>query len=713
MINYRVENARSARRYLSNRIYGPRYSHFHKQSYGKQETQQFQYIASEDDYLPKTFKLAYRYNYGGYRKEYFNFKSSVSSVSETVNALMRQFQEYLDQMENQKKGATEGMDKWSSEGIVKTLNMKVDEREQVEGNLLFKVGGYKRLFTMSNHTIEALPRMIKEALDALRDGKSFRWTRFVNRYQIEMSYPTEMALPLVFSYDIPTVLSLDGTAKLTTQPEFSNGNKLRIPERVQADGDLKFLLSLKVQGRLGFYTPCDHEQYVSAYDKDTQVYLPIKHSINVDLNKNEIRTQFAFKNPEKNTKLAYYRSRPYVAHFDIVELKPAISKPDTQFVGPAPRNYYDTLYGKESAGMAFRVKYEGDEKYLDFRWLYDQITHAKNYASLVALWESQNVGMRKMSFEYVGEQSQNKQVKATFLYYNKTYDTPQKENVDIQQVFEAPKEAKERLEDFGKKASSGVINANVYGLHAHIHFEGGKSIEYDGTAVYSRSKVDDDSRALFYFGKGPEAGGFRFAASLKNHFPALNEMDPEKVLQSDISSTIQANVVFGNDYQTGTHLDGQLKMRRSNERMQYLRDSREYKQCEREMKEGNKQLYDCEQVTMYAMYPDSISTQWQYKNLSPRMYNFSANAYSWFRYFNYYNSHENFADGGNQKDGEVNANVEFYPDYSAVNVSLNTQKYGAFYDNIRVRMSNLYEENPLSYWSLLHSSKVHYYRRKY
>lgn len=625
---------------------------------------------------------------------------------------MYQFQEYLDQMEQQKKNALEGMNQWSSEGIVKTLNIKVNEREQAEGNLMFKIGGYKRFFTLDNHTIEALPKLLKEAQEALRDGKPFRLTRFISRYDIEMSYPMEMGLPYVYSYNVPTVLSLDGNVKLKAQPEVSNGEKLRMPDTVQTEGDLKFLLSLKVQGRLGFFTPYDHQQYVSGYEKNTQFYIPIKHNIDVDLNEKKIRAQLAFKNPEQNTHLVYYKSTPYVAHYDILELQPTISNPDTQIVGPPPRNYYNMVYGKDSIGMAFRFQYEGDNQYLDYRWLHDQIKHSKNYASLVALWESQNMGMRKLSLQYVGEQSQNKAVKTLFLYYNNTYDTPQTQNVDIEQVYQAPKDPKARLEDFGKKASAGVFNANVMGLHANINFEGAKPINYDGTVVFGSSQVDDTSRALFYWGRSLEANGFRFAASLKNSFPAFSDMNPEIMLESDISSTIQANVVFGNDFQSATHIDGQVKMRRSSERTEYLRNSREYAQCQKEMRKGNKQLYYCEQVTDSTKYPDSILTQWQYKNLAPRMYNFTAKAYSWFRYFNFYNSHENYVNGGNGKEGVINLDVDFHPDYSAVNVSLNTEKYRAHYENIRLEMADSYEEHPLSYWTLSQFSKFNYYRRK-
>lgn len=711
-LNFRIESAKAAEKFLSNRLYGPRYSQFHKEHYGKQETVQSDYIASPDSYLPKDFRFFYRYNYGGYSKQYLNFQSAVSSVSEMSNVLMRQFEEYLDQMEQQKKSALDSMKQWSSEGIVKTLNIKVDEREQVEGNLMFKLGGYDRFFTIDNHTIEALPKMLKEAEEALRDGKPFRLTRFNSRYEIEMSYPTEMALPFTFYYNVPTVLSLDGMVKLIAQPELSNGEKLRMPDTVRAEGDLRMLLSLKIQGRLGFLTPYDRQQYVSGYEKNTQLYLPIKHNINVDLNKKEIQAQLAFKNPEQNTKLVYYKSTPYVTHCDILQLQPAISNADTQVVGPTPKNYYDLVYGQESIGLAFRFKYEGDQKYLDSRWLHDQIRHAKNYASFPALWFSQKVAMGKMSIEYVAEQSQNKEMKAVFLYYNNTYETPQTQNVDIQQVYQPPKEAMERLEDFGRKASAGVINANVMGLHANINFEGGRPIEYDGTVVCSTSKVDVTSRALLYWGKASESGAFKIAASLKNDFPILNELDAEKILQSDISSTIQAKVVFGRDFQSATHIDGQVKMRRSDERTQYLRDSWEYQQCQMEMREGNKQLHECEKVTQNAKHLDSILTQWQYKNLDPRMYNFTAQTYSWFRYFNFYNSHENYVDGGNRQQGRVNVDVEFFPDYSAVNVSLNTEKYEAHYENIKLEMEHLYEEYPLTYWTLSHFPKLKSYRRK-
>lgn len=705
---FRIESAKSARRYLLNRNYGPRYSHFHKELYGKNEAELFQYIASRDGYLPKGFRLYYGYNYAGYHKKYFNLQTSVSSVSEVTKLLMMQFEEYLEEMDKQKKNADSSQ--WSSENIVEALKINVNEREQVEANLVFKLGGYKRFFAMDNHTINALPRMMKEVLNVLREGKPFGLVRFINRYKIEMSYPTEMAFPLLFSFNIPTVLGLAGTVKVNTQPELSNGDKLRLPEIIDSEGDLNFLLSLKVQAELGFLTPHDHHNYLSVYEKDTQLHLPFKHKIRFDLNNNEIRTQLAFRNPEKTTKLAYYRSRPYVAHFDILQLKPVLSSSDHQLVGLPPRNYYNMLYGKESVGMAFRFKYEGDDKFLDFRWLYDQIKRAKNYVSLVTLWEKQNVGMRKLCIEYVGEQSRNKEVMTSFMYYNNTYETPQMQNVDIQQVYEAPIEANARLVDFGKKASAGIINANVVGLQANIYFKGEQSINYDATAVYSSSKVDDTSRMLLYWSRNPEVNGYRMAASFKNHFPSLSELDPEKVLESDISSTISADFVFGHEYQSATHLDGQLKLRRSDKRTEYLKYSREYKECQKEMQLGNKQLYNCELITLSAKYPDSISMQWRYKNLDSKMYNSTAKAYSWFRYYNFYNSYENYA-VDQEKQDEVGVNVDFDPDYSAANVSVDTPSYRAFYENIRMEW-NSYEEWPLSYWTLSHLPWVNYFRRK-
>lgn len=699
---------------MINRKYGPQYSHSHKEVYGKQEQSILQYIGSPDSYLPKALRLSYRYNYAGYKKQYFNFQYAASSNDEIIRILLEQVKEYLDNRKKQEDNGLEGMNKWASEGVVKTLNITVEEREQAEANLIFKLGGFKRFFTLDNHTIESLPEVVREAQEKLRNGKPFRYTRFVNRYELEISYPTEMALPFVYSFDIPTVLSLDGSTKLSSQPEVSNGTVLRIPDKVQAEGDLHFLLSMKVQGRHGFFSPYDHEQYIAAYEKNSQLFLPVKYNMDVDVKDRQMQMQAGFQNPDRKTKLAYYRSTPYISHFDILKLTPAISNPSTKVIGPTPQSYVNTVYGKKSTGMAFRFEYAGDEKYLDFRWLYDQLHHTKSYSNLLSVWDVQGIGSRMMSLEYAGDESDKRHINAHFSYKSQKYDAPPTQDTDLKDLYNAPADPKQRLEEFAKKAAAGIPGANSYIMNANVHFEGsGKPNEYYATAGYASSNVESLSRALLYLGSGPEPGSYTFAAMSKNRFPKLSEMEPEKILEGDIASSIEAAAAFGRSYPDSTTVYGDIKMRRSNDRVEYLKKSHAYHHCQKDMQQGNKQLYACQEVVQQARYLDKISMKWKYQNMEPHAYNFTLNAYSWYRYFNFYHSNENYANGGHGKKDQVDMEIGFSPDYSAVNTSFAGAEYEARYENIRLNFMSSDEDIPVSYWLASPMSQIDYYRRKY
>lgn len=152
-------DARSAKPFLNGREYGHRYSHGTKKVTGRFEKETFQSIGSPDSYLPKAFRFAYRSEFAGYSKQYSSIQSAVSSVTGLYNAFVEQILEYVLYKEQQRRNHDESAKyKWSSGNIVRMLNIQVEQLEQPEGNLLIKIGGLKRMYTVDNKTLEALPK---------------------------------------------------------------------------------------------------------------------------------------------------------------------------------------------------------------------------------------------------------------------------------------------------------------------------------------------------------------------------------------------------------------------------------------------------------------------------------------------------------------------------------------------------------------------------
>lgn len=701
---------------MSNRHYGPQYSHNSKKSFGGGEKTTFQYVASQDDYVPKAFRLAYRSNFGGFSRQYFNIQSATSSVKDLVEVFKRQFKEYVHDMEEQQRKSSEDVNyKFSAENIVRMLNLQVEEREQAEGNLVFKLGGYKRFYTIDNHTLESLPYVIKEIEAMLRDDGSsaFKLTKYFNRDEIAISFPTEMALPFLYTFDVPTVLRFTGKASIRVHPEMSTGTQLVLPETVDSEGELQFLFSYKIQGQFGFIMPCDHQHYVAGYEKNGQLHLPIRHKFNVDIKKRLIQLQIGVQDPSIDRRLIYYYSKPYVANYDILELKPPISKQ----VGALPQINFKTEFGHKSTGMIFRFDYAGEDKFLDHHYLYEQIER-HNYAGIIALWEDQNMANREVSFYYAGNASPNNQFKLSVMCYTNYYhvkDNPNKQEMKDEALYDAPDLHEERVKVYSEQASIGVANAKVFVLDIDANFEGSKPVQYRSTAFYCRSKVDYISRAVLYMhkrSKNSKVENYRIFVHFENQIPFISGMDPEKALDSDSSYKSQIRFMFGEDYDSSVKINGELKLTKTDRRIKYLKESELHRQCQIEMQAGNKQLYACAKITKEAKYPDSISLQLVQEKQEHEAHNLMEAIYDWLHRHHFVGLEDDDNSSYNRKPGELIVQVDFSPDYNELNATIKTQEHGSrkhisFYDLKEP------EENPLNYWMTSLLPHLKYYSRKY
>lgn len=145
-------------------------------------------------------RMALRSNFGGFSRQHTSFQAATSSVKDLKDSLLQQFKEHLDKMEQQKAKSSEGESyRFSAENIIRMLDIDVEEKGQAEGSVLFKFGRYKRLLTVDNNTIEALPAVIKEIQEILKEGQRFHLTKFFNADQIAVSFPTAMGLPFLYT----------------------------------------------------------------------------------------------------------------------------------------------------------------------------------------------------------------------------------------------------------------------------------------------------------------------------------------------------------------------------------------------------------------------------------------------------------------------------------------------------------------------------------
>lgn len=73
-------------------------------------------------------------------------------------------------------------------------------------------------------------------------GQRFDFTKIYNQYSVILAVPTAMGLPFIYDLNTPTLLSIEGEAKLKFYPQPSIGrNNYKIPDAVNASAAVHFV----------------------------------------------------------------------------------------------------------------------------------------------------------------------------------------------------------------------------------------------------------------------------------------------------------------------------------------------------------------------------------------------------------------------------------------------------------------------------------------
>lgn len=518
-----------------------------------------------------------------------------------------------------------------------------------------------------------------------QEGKLIRYTKFVNRDEVALSFPTEMATPFIYTLDIPTVLSFQGRAFRSSQSEQEQSGEMSM----QGGMELQVVFSTKIQGQLGFITPFDHQQYSSGYERSIQVYAPLRVRGGVDLKRKVAHAEIQFLEPEqKDIRILHYSATPYIANYDILSMQPVISRPNTQIIYSKPQNTYNTQFG-ESTGMVFRVQYANEDKYMDYRWLYEQARHYNFHRAITASLDGKGTRYSKMAIDYVSYSSPSKKVNIRMkcLHDIKGEQNENSSGVDINQFEQVSGDYEKRCEQFSRKASLGIRSAMPWAMCADVSFEGQNKMYWQSTFARASSPVDEKCRTLFFFNKQCESSSckpYQIAVSAKSSTPLTNEIDLLSILNNDLTSTTQIEAAFGEKYTSGSKINAHIQMRRSESRKQYLQQDPLYRRCKSEMDEGNHQLPACANLTERARYFDKIECTMELHNIARNHKNATYKVYNALRSANYFNYDEDFVYEGQGNADNVKIEASYHPEESAANITLTHQTYRAIFKNMLV-----------------------------
>lgn len=521
---------------------------------------------------------------------------------------------------------------------------------------------------------------IQELEQQLRQGKPLHYTKFLNKREVTIAFPTETGLPFIYQHEMPVLVRIEGKRKMQAEPPISNGNTLQQPKQARAEYEAEIVVSAKSHNSLSFVTPNDHQQHSVGFDKAVQAYLPLKAKVGVDFEAQQLLAELQAIEPKKNTKVFQYSAEPYLARRDILDLKPNSECNDYEVVKDhdAVRSMQATV-GKQSTGMAFRVQAESEEPIANASaWLHEQLHRNDPIAALLSQAYDANLPYTRFNLTYQGQHCSTDKVRLYLAYSTKQQQPAEQKPEQPLNWDQMPHEGDQQLKYLCELVSCGIHSARATCLGAQIRFEGEQKYQYSAVAAYANSPVDKKSRFLARAQKSSTDSKFdQYVVTVdsKGKTPNTNGLDYQFARDFDPTTTNEIEVTAGENTHNAARINLKLKLWQSQERKQYLDQTREAQECQKESQQGNTQLPNCANATAEANLLDQVSIKVEYKKVDAELREALQQAHELISHIYYDNMQENDVDFcGNQENGQLEARVRFEPDLNSVNISVQGQE---------------------------------------
>ncbi|XP_066157928.1 vitellogenin-like [Euwallacea fornicatus] len=665
------EAAQSAVPLLTKKQYGADQSYLHLHDYVAQEMEvhvrhQFGEYGSQDSSFPKMLGFDFVNKMHGMKFPHFHFESVISSIRELTNVFYRQTEEFR-KASNQRSQEQQNDGSFSSSKVAQLMKYEREEREQLEYIIFSEIEHMQKLWSFDNQTMEQLPEIIRQQEEQLKSGKQFNYAKLRQLQELALSFPTEMGIPFLYTYDVPVLVRLEGKIKATATPQISQKNRIYTPEKIVGDVDTYVTISGKVQSHLSFVTPFDHQIYLAGYDRTLHSHIPFKAQVDIDVKNKQAKVEFEFQEKHEGARLLHFSSTPYTSRSDIMTIRPVALRPNTLIIKDHEKQhrFFDFEFGKKETGLSFRA------------WGHHPVQNF-NLGSLTSMWKSENfvtlwdelwdkatLTYTEASLRFNPKQSTVRKVTFRFKHSHEYVQKPEIEKeedfLSLSQLATKLQsdEPQERQQELMRHVGSGIKSVRFYSTDISMECEGDEKMQYILGYSIAKSNVGSLSKALVYY-KNRKQNTYS-AFELRGDVPNTNGLDLTYSLTTEPSAKITCKFQHGQADNKETRISAQVHMTRSKARKQYLTtEDSLYHVCKEQMQEGNFQLPACQYMTIRANFLDDIKYKVQFENLNKRFAEYVDDVFK--ASFVYYFPMTEFEYVPAEADNTVKGTVQFQPE---------------------------------------------------
>lgn len=534
-------------------------------------------IGSEDSVLARALYIGLDTSYGDFKIPPRELQMMVSSIRALTDKLWNK---------QQKRDSTE---KTHTEKIAEMLNMEPDDPIQVEGHGLWNTIYVTNGIFFDNHTLERLPSLIAKGIAEFKNGHHFNFNRLTN-YEITLSFPTETGLPFVYNVKIPSLLKSEGNAKIRIGDKFDGEVGLEI----------RTTLSAKFQGRMGFVTPFDHQQFTAGVDVNAHVYMPLKVQTELNVPEKSLEVKLWPMEGESKARILHYSIIPYTSRHDILTLRPIATDKNTQKVvkGDLSRRT-EHLPSIATPIVKLQMELDGLESNT-----YSEGFKDDPLAIIALSWARMNNKYQKTDgfANFASDTNEPITLKVMFDWTQVNSEPsdsddsqewdPNMMKVDASGLGTA---SDERRKQYLKEAANAITFGEAYVLDARLNTQGMYKARTALTVAWADSKIDDKKRILLFSQlKVPDndvEAQLCVATNVKSNVDQF--VDFETALKSKPKMDIDVDVRYGKTCLDGGHIEMKGKLIRRYDLEEEIQKSPDTKKCYEQMKEGNMFLRAC------------------------------------------------------------------------------------------------------------------------
>lgn len=146
-------------------------------------------------------------------------------------------------------------------------------------------------------------------------------------YKVAISLPTESGMPFFHHIEIPSAVSVNGKIKFNVPSKDSDS-----PIAVDVNSEIHFMLANKIQGRFGFVALFENQHYTTGVDEKTEIYVPMKMDLKVESMKKFDVQMRPINVDTSKIKVFHHSVVPYTSKTDLYDVKPMSMSNNTKLV---------------------------------------------------------------------------------------------------------------------------------------------------------------------------------------------------------------------------------------------------------------------------------------------------------------------------------------------------------------------------------------------